>query len=255
MAMNEEEISLTRIKGIGESRARGLIKAGYSTILSVAMADCEKLTESINGLTSKKAEEIISEAKKMLEGETIEEPTKAESVQVDEQELDRLRDEISAQKSTIEAMEASNRQQISDRLAKAKEKEDEWWRSKNSHYEENGKEFYALQERMMVDIPSVGIVEARIVRASFSRIGHGGFVLLLCSNRTIHTSDRGDLVQSRWHIMSWELGGEKPYHIYTPMYYDSDRHLTAQQVADVINGVEFQNAEQRFWEESKAWVS
>ncbi len=67
--LTPEEIAdmLTNIQGVGPKNAVKLLEEGYDSIQKVAEANAEELAESISGFSVSKAEDIIDEAKALLE--------------------------------------------------------------------------------------------------------------------------------------------------------------------------------------------
>lgn len=67
--LTPEEVAdmLTNIQGVGPKNAVKLLEEGYDTIRKIAEANPEELAEAISGFSVSKAEEIIDEAKALLE--------------------------------------------------------------------------------------------------------------------------------------------------------------------------------------------
>ncbi|MFW9979052.1 MAG: DNA-directed RNA polymerase subunit K [Candidatus Thorarchaeota archaeon] len=67
--LTPEEIAdmLTNIQGVGPKNAVKLLEEGYDNIRKVAEANAEELAEAISGFSVSKAEDIIDEAKALLE--------------------------------------------------------------------------------------------------------------------------------------------------------------------------------------------
>jgi len=64
--IKKEAEELNKLKGVGTQTVENLIKAGFQSLDSLAKADVKDLSQ-IKGIGKKKAQEIIEQAKKMLE--------------------------------------------------------------------------------------------------------------------------------------------------------------------------------------------
>jgi N utilization substance protein A len=61
----QSQISIEQLPGVGEKTLANLQKEGFKTMFDIANSDVEKLTK-VKGVGAKKAESLISEAKKLL---------------------------------------------------------------------------------------------------------------------------------------------------------------------------------------------